>query len=56
VTDCVTVDCTPDKVLEEMGLKRKGDLYGLKKCVLARQGHSKVMREKLQNAKLLKKF
>ena len=25
--DCAAVDCTPDKVLEEMGLKRKGDLY-----------------------------
>lgn len=26
----LAVDCTPETVLEEMGLTKKGDIYGLK--------------------------
>ena len=28
--DCSAIDCTPENVLEEMGLSRKGDIYALK--------------------------
>lgn len=28
--DCSAIDCTPEDVLEEMGLSRKGDIYALK--------------------------
>lgn len=43
--DCAAVDCTPDKVLEEMGLKRKGDLYGLK-AMCARKTRSQKSDER----------
>ena len=43
--DCAVVDCTPDKVLEEMGLKRKGDLYGLK-AMCARKTRSQKSDER----------
>ena len=28
--DCSAIDCTPEDVLEQMGLSRKGDIYALK--------------------------
>ena len=28
--DCSAIDCTPEDVLEEMGLSRKGDIYAWK--------------------------
>ena len=28
--DCSAIDCTPEDVLEKMGLSRKGDIYALK--------------------------
>ena len=48
--DCSAIDCTPEDVLEEVSLSRKGDIYALKAlCSKKKQGPGQF-RERKQKA------
>ena len=53
--DCSAIDCTPEDILEEMGLSRKGDIYALKALCSQKTGPRTVQREKTESANWLKK-
>ena len=39
---CSAIDCTPEDVLEEMGLLRKGDIYALKALCSKKKDRAQV--------------
>ena len=50
--DCSAIDCTPEDVLEEVSLSRKGDIYALKAlCSQKKQGPGQF-RERKQKAQI----
>ena len=50
--DCSAIDCTPEDVLEEMGLSRKGDIYALKALFFYEKQDTGQFRKRKQKAQV----